>query len=89
MDAELKQALADIEKRLSDRIDRSEARLVAVFDDWARTYELRARGATKTMHNFEERLGLIEERLSMLERNSVNPKAWRDGRAYPPAASPL
>ena len=88
MENELKQALDNLEQRLSERIDRTEAKLLTAFDDWARTYEVRARGTSRAIHSFEERLGFVEERLALLERASINPKAWK-GIAYPPDAPSL
>jgi hypothetical protein len=35
VDAELKQALADLETRLSDRIENTETKLLTAFHNWA------------------------------------------------------
>jgi hypothetical protein len=69
MDAELKQALADLETRLSDRIENTETKLLTAFHNWAQTYEVRARGTVAAVHEFEDRLGFVEERLNKLERS--------------------
>jgi hypothetical protein len=94
MDAELKQALADLEARISqhvderleafsqhvgerletfshrfeERLENTETKLLTAFHDWARTYEVRARGTSTVVREFDERLGIIEERLAKLER---------------------
>jgi hypothetical protein len=68
VDAELKQALADLETRLSDRIENTETKLLTAFHNWAQTYEVRARGTVTVVREFEERLGFVEERLNKLER---------------------
>lgn len=88
MDNELRQGLDSLEKLLSERIDRTEAKLLTAFHDWARTYEARARGTTRAIHTFEERLGSLEERLALLERASINPKAWKS-ITHPPDAACL
>lgn len=46
-----------------------ETRLLSAFHSWAQTYEVRARGTTSAVALFEERLGLIEERMNQLERD--------------------
>jgi hypothetical protein len=56
------------EIRMAERIEATETKLLTAFHDWARTYEVRARGVTTLMVGFEERLSIIEERLSKLER---------------------
>lgn len=105
MDAELKQALADMETRISRRVDErldtfsrhvderfetvsrhvderfesisrhfeerlenTGTKLLTAFHNWAQTYESRARGTITLVHQFEERLGFVEERLNKLER---------------------
>jgi membrane-bound lytic murein transglycosylase MltF len=105
MDPELKQALADLETRISrhvderldtfsrhvderldtfsrhvderlesfshhfeERLENTETRLLTAFHNWAQTYESRARGTITIVHQFEERLGFVEERLNKLER---------------------
>jgi membrane-bound lytic murein transglycosylase MltF len=94
MDAELKQALADMEGRIyqhvdkrmdsvsrhvderlesfshhfEERLENTETKLLTAFHNWAQTYESRARGTVTAVHQFEERLGFVEERLNKLER---------------------
>ena len=84
MDPELRQALAQFEGRLNARIDgvetrlrshieeRSEAtetKLLTAFHNWAQTFEVRARGTSAAVREFDERLGMIEERVAKLERS--------------------
>ena len=95
MDPDLQQALAQLEGRLTARIDgvetrlriyieerseelktyieeRSEAtetKLLSSFHNWAQTFEIRARGTSAAVREFDERLGLIEERVAKLERS--------------------
>ena len=95
MDPDLQQALAQLEGRLTARIDafesrlriyieerseglrtyieeRSEAtetKLLSSFHNWAQTFEVRARGTSAAVREFDERLGLIEERVAKLERS--------------------
>jgi len=76
MDHDLRQALDELEKRFAERIDRAESNLRSEFHGWARTYEVRVRGASAAIHNLDERLGLIEERLGRMERARINPRAW-------------
>ena len=84
MDPELQQALAQLEGRLTARIDAveshlrtyidervesTETKLLTSFHTWAQTYEVRARGTSSAVREFEERLGMIEERVAKLERS--------------------
>jgi hypothetical protein len=64
MDAELRQHLNSMEQRLIDRIEAFETKLLTAFHDWARPVEIRLR----TLPMLEERLGLLEERVSKMER---------------------
>jgi hypothetical protein len=72
MDAELKQALVDMETRIyqhvDERLENTETKLLTAFHNWAQTYEVRARGTVTVVREFEERLGFVEERLNKLER---------------------
>ena len=87
MDPELQQAFTQLEARLAARIDAVETRLqtymeerieatetklLTAFHNWAQTYEVRARGTSITVREFDERLGLIEERVAKLERARNN-----------------
>jgi len=72
MDAELKQALTDMESRISrhvdERLGNTETTLLTAFHNWAQTYEVRSRGTSAAVREFDERLGFIEERVAKLER---------------------
>lgn len=84
MDPELQQALAQLEGRLAARIDgvetrlrtyieerieMTETKLLTAFHNWAQTFEVRARGVSAAVREFDERLGMIEERVARLERS--------------------
>jgi hypothetical protein len=84
VDPELQQALAQLEGRLGARIDGAETRLrtyieeriestetklLSAFHNWAQTFEVRARGTSAAVREFDERLGLIEERVAKIERS--------------------
>jgi hypothetical protein len=60
------------EHRFAERLEATETKLLSAFHNWAQTYEVRARGVVATVREFEERLGIIEERLGRLERRSPN-----------------
>ena len=61
--------LTDEDKKwFSDQLEEMETKLLTAFHDWARTYEIRARGTSTAVNLFDERLGNIEERLAKLER---------------------
>ena len=53
---------------ITDILERLETKMLTAFHDWAQTYEVRSRGVTAKVMEFEERLGIIEERVSKLER---------------------
>jgi hypothetical protein len=84
VDPELQQALAQLEGRLTARIDgvetrlktyieerieATETKLLSAFHNWAQTFEVRARGTSAAVREFDERLGLVEERLAKIERS--------------------
>jgi uncharacterized coiled-coil protein SlyX len=75
MDDELKQAFSSLENRLveletrlseriSERIQDSETKLLSAFYGWARPIEMRV----KQLPAIDERLDLLEERISAVER---------------------
>jgi hypothetical protein len=64
MDEELKQALAALEARIAERIHDSETRILSAFYGWARPVEMRI----KQLPAIDERLGLLEERITAVER---------------------
>lgn len=76
-----KQDLLDLENRLDSRAHEMEDRLVEkmrnmqtavlrAFHDWSRPVELKLRA----LPNIEERLGLLEERISRIERGDLPPR---------------
>ena len=84
MDPELQQALTQFEGRLNTRIDAVETRLrtyieersemtetklLTAFHNWAQTFEVRARGTSAAVREFDERLVMIEDRVAKLERS--------------------
>ncbi len=50
------------------KLERVETNLLTEFHKWAQTYEVRSRGTIQTVHNFEDRLVILEERVGNLER---------------------
>jgi hypothetical protein len=77
----------DLEERLAGRIDAAEERtrtyvreqchtvetnLLHAFHGWARSMEIRVRGVGAVTMGFEERLGLVEERMGELERKKAS-----------------
>jgi hypothetical protein len=80
VDPDLQQALAQLEGRLTahidaaenrmeERIETTETKLLSAFHNWAQTFEVRARGTSAAVREFDERLGLIEERVARIERS--------------------
>jgi hypothetical protein len=52
-----------------ERIEATETKLLTGFHDWAQTYEVRARGTSAAVREFDERLEIIEDRVAKLERS--------------------
>lgn len=74
MDAETKQALEPMEGRITKRLDQTderifdvETKLLSAFRDWQTPIQTRLR----TLPLIDERLGLLEERISVLERKNL------------------
>lgn len=70
MDAETRAAFEKIDKRFEELVERiadTETKLLAAFYGWAQPIEKRLR----TMPLIDERLGLLEERISALERKNL------------------
>lgn len=81
MDQELKQYLEGMEARIDAKIakcstkedlERIETNLLKAFYNWARPMEVRVSGITNTVHGFDERLALMEQRVSELERRRAS-----------------
>ena len=54
---------------VDERSEATETKLLSAFHNWAQTFEVRARGTSAAVREFDERLGLIEERVAKLERS--------------------
>ena len=61
------------------RIEQVETALLTEFHKWARPHEIRIRSTESQVGAFSERLGLLEDRISEIERKISLPKR-------PPAA---
>lgn len=64
---QMQKHLEEMETRLTERIDATETKLLSAFYGWAQPIEKRLR----TMPLIDERLGLLEERISALERKNL------------------
>lgn len=73
MDEDLKQYLTDMERRLREHTEAVETRLLTEFFKWARTADARYRQAHLTVGALDERVGLVEDRVSALEREKPIP----------------
>ena len=56
------------EERTTEQMRDTEIKLLRAFHGWARPAEIRIRDQATLTHGFDERLALIEERVSHLER---------------------
>ena len=54
---------------IEERSEMTETKLLSAFHNWAQTFEVRARGTSAAVREFDERLGLIEDRVAKLERS--------------------
>jgi hypothetical protein len=80
MDQDLKNYLEAMEERLAhriemnvaERIEKSENNLLRAFHGWARSMEIRVRGISGLATGFEERLSMVEERISEVERRKAS-----------------
>jgi hypothetical protein len=54
---------------IEERSETTETKLLSAFHNWAQTFEVRARGTSAAVREFDERLGLIEERVAKIERS--------------------
>jgi hypothetical protein len=54
---------------IEERSEATETKLLSAFHNWARTFEVRARGTSAAVREFDERVGLIEERVAKIERS--------------------
>jgi hypothetical protein len=54
---------------VDERGETTETKLLTAFHNWAQTFEVRARGTSAAVREFDERLGMIEDRLARIERS--------------------
>jgi len=66
--ARIEKTEAGLEERLGARIEDTETKLLSAFHGWARPMEIRQRSTTSIVTGFDERLSLVEERVSQIER---------------------
>jgi hypothetical protein len=64
LETRLNDRFESLETRVNDPIESVETKLLSAFFDWARPVDIRLR----TLPMLEERLGLLEERVSKIER---------------------
>lgn len=67
-DEELKAEFALLREHVTAECEKVETKLLSAFHGWARSMEVRMRGAVAVVSGFEERLTFIEERIGELER---------------------
>jgi molybdenum-dependent DNA-binding transcriptional regulator ModE len=67
--AELRAELRDMEERLIEKMRDMQTEVLRAFHDWARPVEIKLR----RLPEIDERLGLLEERISRLERGDQRP----------------
>ncbi len=60
--------IAAAESRLEAKIERVETSLLTAFHGWARPTEIKLRTFTTQVTGFDERVSLLEERLTDVER---------------------
>lgn len=70
--SELQTELKALEERLKtymgEQIERLETKLLTAFHGWARSIEIRVRTDEASAHGVDERVALLEERVSRIER---------------------
>jgi len=55
---------------LGEQLERLETKLLTAFHGWARSIEIRVRTDEAAAHGVDERVALLEERVSRLERGT-------------------
>jgi hypothetical protein len=78
--AELRGDLRELEDRLVERMRDMQTEVLRAFHDWSRPVEIKLR----TLPMIDERLGLLEERISRIERGELPPQ----NRAQAPLNAP-
>ena len=71
MDEELKQHLNAMESRLREHTEEVETRLLGEFWKWARTADARYRQSAGQINGLADRVDIVEDRISALERRSA------------------
>jgi len=59
-------------RRIDERTEAVETKLLRAFHDRAKPYEMRVRNVVAIVNGFDERLALMEERISELERGKAS-----------------
>lgn len=67
---EVKRDLREMEDRLIEKMRDMQTEVLRAFHDWSRPVEIKLR----TLPQLDERLGLLEERISRLERGELPPR---------------
>jgi hypothetical protein len=70
--ADIAEIKADI-AGLKTETERIAIDLLTAFHNWVRTHEVRTRGVSSAVVGFDERLMIIEDRLSEVERKLLRP----------------
>ncbi len=68
MDGRMDSMESRLNENVNHTVEKMETKLLTAFHQWARTMEIRVRHGSTTTSSHEERLALIEERVSELER---------------------
>lgn len=68
---ELNALKAEILRAIDERAERTETKLLTAFHGWARAMEIRQRSTSTAVCGFDERLALLEERVSRIERGDT------------------
>jgi len=61
-----------MEVRMAELIEKSENNLLRAFHGQARSMEIRVRGVSGVAVGFEERVSMVEERISEVERRKAS-----------------
>lgn len=60
--------LRELAEEVKNLVEHVETSLLSEFHKWASTYEIRARSVSLQTSAIDERMGILEERVSNLER---------------------
>ena len=67
MDTKLETGLGALESRLKEHVETVETRLLSEFWKWARSADIKSRQQGEGIHALDQRLAVVEERLTILE----------------------